>query len=113
MSLFHGEAVTVRRPAVSADGDGFRRVEWADEAVAGVLLAPASTQSADATGEPDRAVATVEAHFPKVYTASLRGCRVALADGSEWAVQGDPRAYAGALTPGPWDREVTLSRVEG
>ena len=113
MGPIRGAAVTVRRPTVRVGEDGFRRTEWADEEVAGVLLCPGPTQSAGAVGEPDRVSAGLTAHFPKGYAASLRGCRVRLADGSEWDVQGDPRAYDDAMTPGPWDREVSLSRVEG
>ena len=108
-----GEGVTVRRPTVAVGEDGFRAVTWADEEVAGVLLCPGTTQSAGQAGEPDKVTAGLTAHFPKAYAASLRGCRVALADGTEWDVQGDPAAYADAMTPGPWDREVSLRRVEG
>ncbi len=111
--MIKGVTVTVRRPTRTVDEDGFRAVTWADETVAGVLLCPGTGQAAGQTGEPDKALATMTAHFPKSYTAGLLGCRLVAPDGTEWAVQGDPAAWDGAMTPGPWNREVSLSRAQG
>lgn len=88
-------------------------VEWVVEAeVSNVLLAPASTADLTGSTRPDGTVVDVVAHFPKTYTASLRGRRVR-ALGRVFEVVGDPLPYDPALTPTPWNRPVDLKEVSG
>lgn len=57
-------------------------------------------------------------HFPKGFTASLRGCTVVLPepwdnDGRGYRVKGDPRPYMDANTPTRWHMPVNLEAADG
>ena len=109
-----GQTVHVlARQRSGTDELGAPVIEWVEEAVvAGVLLAPASTSDLTGSIRPDGTVVDVAAHFPRSYTASLRGRRVR-ALGRVFEVVGDPIPYDPALTPTPWNRPVDLKEVYG
>lgn len=56
-------------------------------------------------------------HFPKSFTAPLRGCTVELpepwANGRGYRVVGDPRPYMDANTPTRWHMPVNLEAADG
>ena len=108
-----GEEVTVLRPS-SDSADPFRSPvrTWAPETVDNVLVAPGTSPDETDSNRPDGVRVVFTLHFPKAYTASLRGCRVIVA-GDEYEVVGDPQAYEEWNTPGPWNRPVEVSRMEG
>lgn len=106
-------AVTVLRPM--PDGrDRFNNETYGEpvrEVVDGVLVAPDDTSDM-AASRPHGTSETLVLHFPKAYTASLRGCSVEIpAPWSEtYRVVGNPMPYMDENTPTPWNRPV---RVEG
>ena len=79
-----------------------------------VLVDPVGTSDLEAARvEGDRVDLTL--HFPKTWTASLRGCTVTLP--APWAgtyrVVGDPKPYMDANTPTPWHMPVGVVAVDG
>lgn len=107
-----GKTVTVHRPAVvGTDAFGADVVEWSAEPVRNVLVAPSATAALGAE-RPNGSETRVLLHFPRAYTASLRGCRVE-AYGRLWEVVGDPLPLQGMAAAFPWDRPVEAVRVDG
>ena len=113
MRTIAGETVTVLIPSQTSL-DPFMKpvVTWTPVEVGNVLVAPGTSPDATDTNRPDGVEVVFTLHFPKTYTASLRGCRV-LVGGTEYSVVGDPQAYEEWNTPGPWNRPVEVSRMEG
>lgn len=107
------QVMVLSRQSVGVDELGAPVVEWVEEAVVdGVLLAPASTADLTASIRPAGTRIDALAHFPRTYTASLRGRRVRTG-GRTFDVVGDPIGYDPALTPTPWNRPVELKGVDG
>ena len=54
-------------------------------------------------------------HFPKSFTASLRGCTVTLPEpwAGEYRVVGDPRPYMDENCPTPWHMPVNVEAADG
>ena len=112
MPAIRGEDVTVRRQTLTGYDDFHSPVyEWQAEDVSDAVIAPGATEDLDET-RPEGVSVTYTVHFPKSYTASLRGCHVVVR-GEEYAVVGDPQAYTDANVPGRWDRPVEVSAVDG
>lgn len=108
-----GIEVTVIHPNQDQDildepigGDGIR------EKVSNVLVAPGTTKNMDET-RPHGVIADLTIHFPKTYTASLRGCSVELPKPWEgtYRIIGDPMPYM--RSPGPWNRPVEVTSHDG
>lgn len=114
MPLITGQTVTVQSQATTGVDELNNPVTaWQDEAtVHDVLVAPASTDDLTGSIRPQGDEVVLVAHFPRTYTASLRGRRVVV-DGTTYDVVGDPRPYQPANTPGRWDRPVHLKEVTG
>ncbi|QPK80816.1 hypothetical protein G7Y41_07080 [Schaalia sp. ZJ405] len=112
--MIRGETITVLVcRTVGEDVFGEPVVEWVVEAdVENVLVSPASTRDLDGSIRPDGDSLDVQLHFPKTYTAPLRGKRVRVG-GEVYEVVGNPIAYQSQNTPTPWDRPVTARLVEG
>lgn len=115
--LLHSDVeVEVRRPVEgTADRLGNPTYTLAQpEKVAGVLIAPASTSDFEAD-RPEGYRVDLTVHFPKTYTASLRGCFIDLP--SPWPsrvrVIGDPQPYQPELTPGQWNRAADCVVADG
>lgn len=81
------------------------------ETVPNVVPCRGSTADLDAD-RPDGVTVAMTFHFPKTYTASLRGCDVRYA-GREYRVIGDPQPYLDANTPGDWNRPVECEVCDG
>lgn len=111
--LGEGVAVTVERlPEGATDAHGNPAPgEWAPEEVVGVLPQPGGTSDLDAS-RPEGVSVDMTFHFPKGYTASLKGCRIAYG-GRTYRVIGDPQPHVADLTPGPWNRAVQTEAVDG
>lgn len=111
LDVILGETVTVSTPAQAGeDAYGQAVKEWADEDVRNVLVCQPTSD--DVASRPEGDEVTLTLHFPKTYTASLRGCTVTLR-GERYTVLGDPVALTEANTPGRWNRAVPVRRVEG
>lgn len=113
MQLISGACVTVSRradPSTDPHGNAVYG-SWTEEQVENVLPQPGSTSDLDGS-RPDGAKVVVTFHFPKAYTASLKGCKVSYG-GREYSVVGDPQPYAEADTPGPWNRPVECEACDG
>ena len=109
-----GERVIVYVPTETGRDDGNNPIiEFAPLAVENVLVAPGANSDVDGSIRPDGVRAQWVLHFPKTCTLSLRGCLVSVRGGEPLPVVGDPQAFAGHLTPTPWDRPVALGFVEG
>ncbi|MBR2065741.1 MAG: hypothetical protein IJ983_01490 [Kiritimatiellae bacterium] len=83
------------------------------EVVGGVLVSAPSTASLDAD-RPEGYSVALSVHFPKDYTASLKGCSIELP--SPWPtvrVIGDPQPLMEELTPGRWNREAFCEVADG
>lgn len=110
--------VTIIRPTTSKvrDALGYPVPGKPSEETARVLVGPPSTDNMEA-GRPNGATVALTLHFPKSYTASLRGCEVKLPDSSPWVgtyrVIGDPMPYESRLTPPPYNRPVEVERADG
>lgn len=109
-----GETVTVRAYESSGEDDfGAEIREWGDEAtVPNVLIAPSSTADLTGSTRPDGVSVDLTLHFPRTYTAPLRGRRV-MVRGVLYDVVGDPVPYTDANTPTAWDRPVDCTEVDG
>lgn len=111
LDVILGETVTVLTPSQSAeDAYGQAVKKWTDEVVRNVLVCEPTT--ADLAERPEGDSVSLTLHFPKTYTASLRGCRVTLR-GRTYEVLGDPVALTEANTPGKWNRAAAVKFVEG
>lgn len=117
-AMISGEPVTVLSP-VSAGEDEYGQPvrEWLEAPVDDVLVCGPSTEDIGSglrtdSGRPDGDAVSLTLHFPKAFTAPLRGCRVALR-GKTFDVLGDPIALTAANVPGRWDRAVPVRLVEG
>lgn len=111
LTLASGEAVTVITQETTRDADGVAHVTERREASDGWLIGPptGTTATGDQQAVPDDC--ELEACVPKAYTAGLSQRVVERADGTRWAVIGDPQAYPSRLCPTPWDRVAYLQRV--
>ena len=112
--MIRGEDVVVlRRRKVGTDplnAPAFGPWEPEAEPVC-ALVAPGATADLEAS-RPAGAVVALTLHFPKSYTAPLKGCMVR-ARGRDWRVVGDPQPYASVNVPGPWNRPVEVEAVDG
>lgn len=113
MQLFKGARVTVlRKVKGELDEMGDPVISWEPETVDNVLYHQGSTVDLDAS-RPDGVQIDMTFHFPKTYTASLRGCKIKIDDQHEYMVVGDPQPYMPKNTPGPWNRSVGAEVVYG
>lgn len=113
MMLIHGVAVTVERPGTpttDSHGDPVAG-EWSTVTVENVLPQPGGTADLDES-RPEGVRVDMTFHFPKAYTASLKGCRIAH-NGGRYRVIGDPQPYLADATPGAWNRAVETEAVNG
>lgn len=113
MQLISGCAVEVLRRstgAVDAHGNEVPG-EWVSEPVADVLPQPGATSDLDAS-RPNGVTVSMTFHFPKTYSASLRGCLIRYG-GREYQVIGDPQTYLDANCPGEWNRPVECGVCDG
>lgn len=113
MQLISGCAVEVLRRstgAVDAHGNEVPS-EWVSEPVANVLPQPGATSDLDSS-RPNGVTVSMTFHFPKTYTASLRGCLIRYG-GREYPVIGDPQTYLDANCPGEWNRPVECGVCDG
>ena len=112
--MIFGEDVEVGIP-VDGPADPFgapsRVYEW--ETVGNVLVAPGATADLDET-RPDGVEVAYTLYFPKGFSGDLRGC-LAKVRGEEgaYAFVGDPKRYPDALTPGDWNMQAEVARVDG
>lgn len=111
--MIYGETVTVTTFTHSGWDEFNEPVGEACEIlVKNVLVAPASTTDLSGNLRPHGDRVALELHFPKSFTASLRGARVTVR-GATYAVVGDPQPYTQANTPGDWWLPVHVERVDG
>ncbi len=113
MRVFDTVTVEVSRPGeTTTDAHGNAVVgERKAETVSGVLPAPGATSDLDAA-RPDGAKVDMTFHFPKAYTASLKGCLVTYG-GRVFKVVGDPQPYVCGNVPGEWGRAVECEACDG
>lgn len=109
--LLDGESVTVFRPSTSYDDHMNEVAEWVHEDVHGVLVAPGQTSGLSDGMRPHGARASLSLAFPTTFSATLRGCRVAVR-GREYAVVGDPQPRP-ANCPTDWDLVTEVEAVDG
>lgn len=113
-SRLRGEPVVVeRREQVGLDPGRNPIYDWVPEVVEDVLVEPGSRSDVSDSQRPDGVRVAWTLHFPKVYTASLSGCRVQVRDDKPRKVIGDPHQYTNANTPTRWNRPAELEGVEG
>lgn len=112
MQIFKGMQVKVLRQVKGEpDEMGEPTLTWKPETVDNVLMHPSTTDDLEAS-RPDGVQIDVTFHFPKTYTASLRGCRIQVGE-HEYRVVGDPQPYMEQNTPGSWNRTVGAEAVYG
>lgn len=84
--------------------------------VKGVAVQPGPCAELDST-RPEGVRVALTLHFPKTWTGSLRGAKVALTGPweGEYRVIGDPKPYDGANCPPdvPWNMPVEVEAVDG
>lgn len=111
MSLFATETVTVVSTAEVLDDLGERVSTSETETAVDVLVQPGATADLDAT-RPEGVTVAYTLHFPKTWTAPLRGCSC-IVRGERFAVVGGPKPYTAANTPGAWNMAVEVTRTDG
>lgn len=114
--MISGATVTVITPgAVTVDRLG-NNVPGAPTTatVDDVLIAEPTTDDMEAARAEGYTLAFT-LHFPKGFTATLRGCTVMLPEpwAGEYRVVGDPRPYMDANTPTRWNRPVRVEAADG
>lgn len=111
--MISGTDVTVTRRTV-AGRDEMGEPEWTHESetVRNVLVGAPTTDDMDETNRMYGVTCDLVLHFPKTYTASLKGCTVGVY-GGEYRVLGDPQPYMEANTPTPWNRPAKVVRADG
>lgn len=108
-----GETIRLLTPAVTGVDEGNNEViELSESIVSDVLVAPGSTPDVWASNRPDGARVVFTLHFPKWFTANLRGCEV-IVRGLRCRVVGDPQPYTLANTPTRWHMPAEVELVEG
>lgn len=113
-----GETVVViRHDVVKLDRYNNRMTADSRTPVRNVLVDRPTTSDINgsrlgATDRPNGDRIAFTLHFPKDYTASLRGCSVVVR-GKTYNVVGDPQPYMDKLTPGRWNRPVEVEVVDG
>lgn len=111
MSLFATETVTVISPSTELDDLGEPINTTLTVTAVQVIVQPGSTESLDET-RPEGVSVEYTLHFPKTWTAPLRGC-FCLVRGERFAVIGDPKPYTPANTPGGYNLTVEVTRTDG
>lgn len=111
MSLFAAETVTVISPSTDLDDLGEPISTTLTVTEVQVIVQPGSTESLDET-RPEGVSVEYTLHFPKTWTAPLRGC-FCLVRGDRFAVIGDPKPYTPANTPGGYNLTVEVTRTDG
>lgn len=111
MNLIAAETVTVFSPSTELDDLGEPISTTLTVAEVQVIVQPGSTESLDET-RPEGVSVEYTLHFPKTWTAPLRGC-FCLVRGERFAVIGDPKPYTPANTPGGYNLTVEVTRTDG
>lgn len=112
MCLISGETVTVRNAVRSLDELGEPTGETVTEAeVDNVVVCPGATADLDST-RPNGATVAYTLCFPKGADVSLKDATVTVR-GTDYKVVGDPKRYAAANTPGPWNLTCEVTRTDG
>lgn len=108
-----GETVVVAYPeTVGVDDLGAEVREVREVEVGNVLVCPGATSDLSDSARPDGVRVAYTLHFPKAFTGSLRGCKVAVR--GEWLnVVGDPKPYALESCPTDWCMPVEVSSTHG
>ena len=117
--MISGATVTVITPGEPTVDRLGNRVPGAPTSVdvADVLIDAPTTDDMEAA-RAEGVTLAYTLHFPKGFTASLRGCTVMLPepwdnDGRGYRVKGDPRPYMDANTPTRWNRQVEVEAAHG
>lgn len=109
--MISAETVAVIETATAYDDLGEPTDGGTTETEVHVIVAPGSTADLDAT-RPNGATVAYTLHFPKTWTASLRGLQVRVR-GQLYSVIGDPQPYTAANTPGAYWLPVEVTRADG
>ncbi|OZG51726.1 phage protein [Pseudoscardovia radai] len=109
-----GETVTIiRRSKAGEDPAGGTLWSTMEETVDDVLVADGSQSDSTEQTMPDGVTVARTAYMPRAWAwHSLKGCRMRLADGTEYEVVGDPHPYDGGLTPTRWHMVVQLTAMK-
>lgn len=111
--MIKGEPISVFRPSsTTTDAFGAPVRIWTEEQVSDVVRHPADAQDYLDTNRSDGTIIAWVLHFPKTYTASLRGCQVEV-EGERYDIEGDPQAFMLVNTPTHWNRKAYAIRTEG
>ena len=120
--MIRGVSVTVLRPVAGGrdrlgnetSGEPIR------ETVDNVLIAPGGESGTTSDMEAQRTdgdTLSLQVHFPKTYTQSLRGCTLELpgrwAEFNPYRVEGNPMPYIDANTPTSWHMPVRAVSARG
>lgn len=105
------ETVTVISDGLEYDDLGEPVGGTATETDVSAVVAPGATGDLG-SDRPEGVKVAYTLHFPKTWTASLRGCKVRVR-GELYSVVGDPQAYTAENTPGKWNRPVEVTRTDG
>ena len=107
-----GEQVVVYTPTYSYDSNMDEATTYTSTTVDDVLVDPSVGADVLSNTRLDGTKADLRLHFPKTFTASLRGCKVVVR-GKEYRVSGDPAPYTDANTPTRWHMPVDVEAVDG
>lgn len=113
MTMISGETVYVSLLERGEDdrlGNPSRSYSEAS-AVGNVVVVP-STSDDSSYLRPDGIRVTYTLHFPRGYSADLRGAKVTVR-GNEYRVVGEPAPYTESNVRGPWTMPVEVGRFDG
>lgn len=109
-----GETVTLKeRVKAGVDPGGDTIWSIATTAVGNVLVADGDQDNLTGSIRPDGITVAKTLYFPRSWEYhSIRGASIAI-DGVDYKVVGDPRPYAGGMTPTDWNLKVQVTDTRG
>lgn len=107
-----GEQVIIWTPTTTYDENMDEVIRWTPETVDDVLIDPSVGSDVEGNARLDGTRAAMRLHFPKTFSASLRGCKVTVR-GRDYRVIGDPQPYTDANTPTRWHMPADVEVVDG
>ena len=113
--MINDEPITLLTPTIAYDENKDEIETWTETELRVLFATPTTTQIDENMRLYGVRVGFI-VHFPKTFTASVRGCKIFRPrDGRTYDVAGDPQPYPPENCPShvPWNREVGVGWIDG